>query len=71
MTTPILGGVDPNAPATVANAWAAGMSHVDVYLFPCYKCGDAAGQVKETGKYDNRLSQGAPPSEEIEGIAVG
>ncbi|MET9677740.1 glycoside hydrolase family 25 protein [Streptomyces sp. NPDC006482] len=38
------GSVDPNLAATVANAWAAGMSHVDVYQFPCYSCGNAAGQ---------------------------
>jgi len=30
------GRPDPNAPATVANAWAAGMAHVDVYIFRSY-----------------------------------
>jgi hypothetical protein len=40
------GRPDPNCPATgklnqflilaVANAWNAGMAHVDVYFFPCY-----------------------------------
>jgi len=34
--------VDSNGPATVANAWAAGMAHVDVYLFPSYGCGTSA-----------------------------
>jgi len=41
------GHIDPNAPATVANAWDGGMLHVDVYLFPCPTCGDAAGQVRQ------------------------
>ncbi|XP_062498881.1 uncharacterized protein LOC134176211 [Corticium candelabrum] len=45
------GGVDKNAVETVANAWSAGMSHVDVYLFPCYSCGDPGGQVRETVDY--------------------
>ena len=44
------GGVATSAVATVANAWSGGMSHVDVYLFPCYSCGDPEGQVKETGQ---------------------
>jgi len=38
--------VDPNGVHTVANAWAAGLAHVDVYLFPSYGCGTpASGQV--------------------------
>jgi GH25 family lysozyme M1 (1,4-beta-N-acetylmuramidase) len=38
--------VDPNGVHTVANAWASGISHMDVYLFPSYGCGtSAAGQV--------------------------
>jgi len=38
--------VDPNGVHTVANAWSAGMAHMDVYLFPSYGCGtSAAGQV--------------------------
>eukprot|EP00118_Oscarella_pearsei_P000054 m.4085 g.4085 ORF g.4085 m.4085 type:complete len:239 (+) comp10183_c0_seq1:76-792(+) len=45
------GGVDKNAPTTIANAWAAGFSHVDAYLFPCYRCGDPAGQASETASY--------------------
>jgi len=39
------GTVDPNVVSTVAAAWAGGMSHVDVYMFPCPTCGDPAGQV--------------------------
>ncbi|XP_065831623.1 probable GH family 25 lysozyme 2 [Oscarella lobularis] len=45
------GGVDKNAAPTIANAWAGGMSHVDAYLFPCYRCGDPAGQVSQTVDY--------------------
>jgi GH25 family lysozyme M1 (1,4-beta-N-acetylmuramidase) len=41
--------VDPNGVHTVANAWASGISHMDVYLFPSYGCGtSAAGQVDAT-----------------------
>eukprot|EP00698_Gefionella_okellyi_P006284 TRINITY_DN15669_c0_g1_i1.p1 TRINITY_DN15669_c0_g1~~TRINITY_DN15669_c0_g1_i1.p1 ORF type:complete len:222 (-),score=28.71 TRINITY_DN15669_c0_g1_i1:58-693(-) len=42
-----LGRVDPNAASTVANAWAAGFAHVDLYFFPCWTCGNAAGQVRD------------------------
>lgn len=38
------GYVDPNARANIANAKAAGMSAVDVYLFPCVPCGDPVSQ---------------------------
>ncbi|MDP2434536.1 MAG: GH25 family lysozyme [archaeon] len=34
---------DPNCPASVANAWAGGMSYVDVYFFPCPTCSASAG----------------------------
>jgi hypothetical protein len=27
---------------TVANAWASGVSHVDIYLFPAYECEQSA-----------------------------
>jgi len=38
--------VDPNGRRTVEQAWAGGMEHVDVYLFPSYGCRDnAATQV--------------------------
>jgi len=38
--------VDPNGVHSVANAWAAGLSHVDIYLFPAAMCGtSAAAQV--------------------------
>ena len=31
-------------------ARAAGIQYVDVYMFPCPRCGDAFGQVDEMGK---------------------
>nr|BFD87085.1 hypothetical protein StreXyl84_64860 [Streptomyces sp. Xyl84] len=40
------GEVDPHVKATVANAWAGGMNHVDVYAFPCFSKGNGAGQAK-------------------------
>jgi len=39
------GKVDTNSAGTVANAWSAGLAHVDVYIFPCPSCGNAAGQI--------------------------
>ena len=39
------GGVDPNAVSNIQSAYAGGMSHVDAYLFPCFSCGNPAGQV--------------------------
>eukprot|EP01006_Ploeotia_vitrea_P014550 TRINITY_DN39495_c0_g1_i2.p1 TRINITY_DN39495_c0_g1~~TRINITY_DN39495_c0_g1_i2.p1 ORF type:complete len:205 (-),score=93.70 TRINITY_DN39495_c0_g1_i2:181-795(-) len=45
------GEPDTNAPATVAAAWAGGMAHVDVYMFPCPKCGNAAGQASKAVSY--------------------
>jgi len=55
-----IGSVDPNCAATVKNAWDAGLDKVDVYLFPCYKCGNAAGQVDALVKYltDNTVKHG-------------
>ena len=41
------GHVDPNAKATVADALSGGMAHVDIYMFPCPSCGNAAGQVDD------------------------
>lgn len=45
------GKVDPNGPANINNAWSAGFSHVDGYIFPCYSCGNAAGQMDDTINY--------------------
>lgn len=39
------GKVDPNGAATISSAWSGGMSHVDGYIFPCFSCGDPAGQM--------------------------
>ena len=41
------GAPDTACPGTVAAAWAGGMKHVDVYMFPCPSCGDAAGQISK------------------------
>jgi len=45
------GQPDSNCPSTVANAHAAGIPYVDVYMFPCYQCGDGAGQVSKAVAY--------------------
>ena len=45
------GEPDPNAPGTIANCKAAGFQYLDVYLFPCPRCGKSASeQVSEMGK---------------------
>ena len=31
------GKVDPNGAASISAAWAGGMSHVDGYIFPCFR----------------------------------
>ena len=41
------GKVDTNAASNIANAWAAGMSFVDIYMFPCPKCGNPAKQIRD------------------------
>jgi len=38
--------VDDACAESVRRAWAAGFKHVDLYMFPCPKCKDPAGQVK-------------------------
>lgn len=46
------GKVDSNAPYTINDAWAGGMSYVDAYIFPDYFKGDGgAQQVKDTINY--------------------
>ena len=46
------GEPDPDAIHTIANARDAGFEYIDVYMFPCPKCGKSASeQVKEMGKY--------------------
>jgi len=39
------GKVDPNGASSISAAWAGGMAHVDGYLFPCFSCGNPAGQM--------------------------
>ena len=46
----LVGEPDENAKANIANARAAGLKYVDVYMFPCPSCGGAAGQVKAMGE---------------------
>jgi len=51
------GSVDPNAAATIKAAHAGGIEYVDGYVFPCYSCGDPAGQIADT--VNNLNSNGA------------
>jgi len=44
------GVVDPNCATTAANAHAAGLD-VDLYLFPCFKCGNAFSQMDNVSSY--------------------
>ncbi|KAM9966855.1 hypothetical protein ACTFIR_007090 [Dictyostelium discoideum] len=39
-----IGQPDANGPHSVYNARDAGFEYVDIYLFPCYSCGNGAGQ---------------------------
>lgn len=41
------GAVDTVGVQTVKDARAAGVKHVDGYIFPCVSCGNASGQVRE------------------------
>lgn len=40
------GAPDKSAPINIARARAAGFAHVDVYLFPCFSCGNPQHQVE-------------------------
>jgi len=42
------GAPDPVGPHTIYNAWDGNMSYVDAYMFPCYSCGNPAGQMDAT-----------------------
>ena len=42
-----IGHPDPNAPGNIANARAAGIEYVDVYMFPCPTCGSSGGEQVE------------------------
>ncbi|EGC34142.1 hypothetical protein DICPUDRAFT_88463 [Dictyostelium purpureum] len=46
-----IGQVDPNGPHSVYNARDAGIEYVDVYLFPCFSCGNGAGQAVSMVNY--------------------
>ncbi|GAM21124.1 hypothetical protein SAMD00019534_042990, partial [Acytostelium subglobosum LB1] len=48
-----IGQTDPNCPHSIYNAWDGGMQHVDAYIFPCFSCGDGAGQVVAMVNYIN------------------
>ena len=41
------GAPDPNVMDNLGNAWAAGFDYVDVYMFPCFKCGNPEAQVSQ------------------------
>ena len=45
------GEPDPDAIHTIANARDAGFENIDVYMFPCPRCGKSASdQVREMGR---------------------
>ena len=45
------GEVDPNCASSVQKAWNSGLERVDLYMFPCPTCGNAAGQVNALYNY--------------------
>jgi len=51
---------DSHCAETVKRAWAGGMKHVDLYMFPCPKCGNHVDQVKRLDKHirDNNITYG-------------
>lgn len=46
-----LGHVDANCASSVEKAWNAGFKNVDLYVFPCPKCGNATGQIQSLYDY--------------------
>jgi hypothetical protein len=52
------GTPDPNCATSVNNAWAGGMDHVDLYMFPCPQCGNARGQVQALKNHASGLKFG-------------
>ena len=68
-----MGSVDPNAAATIANAKAAGIKYVDGYIFPCYSCGDGAGQISDTinNLEANGIATAANATEGTNSLAIG
>jgi len=51
------GAFDPSVVQSIANLKTAGFKTIDVYMFPCFKCGNPAGQVNKT--LDGLASAGA------------
>ncbi|EGG24960.1 glycoside hydrolase family 25 protein [Cavenderia fasciculata] len=46
-----VGQPDSNCPHSMYNAWDGGMADVDAYMFPCFSCGNGAGQVESMVNY--------------------
>lgn len=46
-----LGHVDAQCAPSVQKAWNAGFKNVDLYVFPCPKCGNATGQIQSLYDY--------------------
>jgi len=46
-----VGRVDPECAASVQKGWNSGLAHVDLYMFPCPRCGNAAKQVTDLHNY--------------------
>ena len=46
-----LGHVDAQCAPSVQKAWSAGFKNVDLYVFPCPKCGNATGQIQSLYDY--------------------
>ena len=46
-----VGEIDGDCVPSMQNAHAAGMSRVDAYFFPCYTCGNIAGQINTFWDY--------------------
>ena len=41
------GNIDPNVVTNIKNARAAGITDIDVYMFPCVPCGSPRKQVRD------------------------
>lgn len=52
------GNPDHNCAQSVANAWAAGFEHVDIYMFPCPQCGNARLQVQRLYEHSRNIRFG-------------
>ena len=45
------GDIDSDCASNIGNSHAAGMSRVDAYFFPCFYCGNIAGQINTFWDY--------------------